>query len=436
MSDRLVIGGALRVAFFVVLAKAMVASRDLAVAWRFGVGAVADAYNVALTLGMWLPIFIAGAVGAALVPALIRAKSRSGMSPQFIAELNAHALALAGFTALIGGMLAAFAPVVFAIDNPAADAGIAYLLWALAPCAALTTLFYYLANRLQAHGSFVYTLVEGLPALFVVISIVAFARGQGLFALALGMISGGIAQVFVVWWIIRRRDGPVPPPRWTRAAPEWDALLAGIGVMALGQAALSLTLPLDQYFAVRAGQGVPAAFGYANRLLGIVTSLGTLVLGRALLPILAEKSQRAPLEARRLARRWIGISFVLGILGAAIGWVAAEEAIRLAFERGSFTAEATDVVTGLFRTGLWQVPFYLSGVAAVQWLAVMGKFRFITAICFATLALKAVALYLLLPYLGAQALMVSTAMMYAFAWALQVLAVARVRSDEPKSERE
>lgn len=433
MSDQAIISGALRVAAFVVAAKAVVALRDVVIAWRFGVGPISDAYNIALALGTWLPLFLAGAIGAIIVPALIRAASISGHAEQFIPELNAHALALAGGVCIVGVGLVGLAPLLFGTGNAEVDRGVVFLLWALVPYAGLTTLFYYLANRLQARGSFVYTLFEASPAMLVILAVVSFARDWGLTALAVGTVGGGVLQVGVLTWLLRGRQ-PIQI-RLSRASPEWSVVLGGIGVMALGQAALSLVIPIDQYFAVQAGEGVPATYGYASRIIGLATSMGTLILGRALLPILAEAAQRNYRLALQAAKRWTIISFVLGIAGLGFGWVIAEPATRLIFERGSFTAEDTAAVSSLIQYGLLQLPFYLSGVAAVQWLAVQGKFRLIAAICFVTVGVKAAALYLLLPRIGEQALMLSTAAMYLVAWALQftaLFATERTHQQEPE----
>ena len=55
----------------VALAKVCVALREVTIAWRYGVDAVVDAYQVALTLTTWLPLLIAGITTSVLVPRLV-----------------------------------------------------------------------------------------------------------------------------------------------------------------------------------------------------------------------------------------------------------------------------------------------------------------------------------------------------------------------------
>lgn len=434
MSDRAIVSGALRVGIFVLAAKAMVAMRDMAIAWRFGSGPVADAYNVATAIGTWLPLFLAGAIGATIVPALIRAsKSNSTDEPaRFAAELTGHAMVVAAAVTGVGLGLAAIAPGVFEPGTPAMEAGLSGLLIAFAPFAGLTTLFYFLANRLQALGSFSYSIFEGLPALLVALTIIALASRAGITALAAATVLGGLMQVLLLSLILRRKPGARLRPQLKRRSAEWNGVLAGIGVMTLGQASLSLVLPLDQFFALRLGEGVPSTFGYASRILGLATSMGTLVLGRALLPILAEALHRDSHAAHATALRWAAITFGLGVSVLMIGWPLAEPITRVIFERGTFNANDTQSVARLIRLGLWQLPFYLSGVAAVQWLAVCGRYGQIAAICGVTVIAKIVALALLLPRFGPDALMISTTVMYAVAWLCQ-LAVLRPKATQGHS---
>ena len=434
MSDRAIIGGALRVGAFVLVAKVMIALRDVTIAWQFGSGPEADAFNVALAISTWLPLFLAGAVGSALVPTLIKARSQQGIGDTrlFQDELTGHALTLAAIVS-IASLLIAWIAGQSSRDNASLSVdGALFLMIIFAPFAGLTTLFYFLANRLQAMGSFSYSMYEGVPGLIVALCVATFGHRAGLSALATGVLVGGALQVLALGELLRRREGYRARPRLTRSSPHWNLLLAGMGVLAVGQALLSLVNPIDQYIALQAGPGVPATFGYATRIVGLATSVGTLVLGRALLPTFAEMAQSDPEAALRTARRWTGYTLLIGVVAMGLGWFITQPIVKLLFERGSFTPEDTSMVTRFVQLGLLQLPFYFSGIVAVQWLLVCGRFARVTAICLATVAVKIVALLLILPRLGADALMLSTVAMYIAAWMLQSLSL---RQRLPETDR-
>lgn len=429
MTDRDILGGAARVALFVVVAKVGVALRDVAIAWQYGVGPVSDAYNVAFALGTWLPLFLAGAIGAAIVPALVRAQQGDDRhaTKRFIEELDGHALMLAVLVSLFGLALIFIAPLAFDVSDPFVAQSTSSLILAFSPFAGMMMVYYYLANRLQAQGSFSYTIYESLPAVLAGLGIVLVGSTSPILAIGAGTLAGGVLQVVILKVLLNRSRTPVRRLRLTRSAPEWSLLLAGIGTIALGQGLLSLVPPLDQYFAVKVGSGAPASIGYANRLIGIGTSLGTVILGRALLPSLAALRLQDKADAARTAERWAGYAFLAGLVALAAGWTLAPWAIRLLFERGSFTASDTANVAQLVRLGLLQLPFFLSGVAVVQWLAVEGRFTVIAAICALTLGVKAILLFALITSMGSSAIMLSTVGMYAAAWLCQLAALRRPR---------
>lgn len=433
MSDKAIFDGAVRVAGFVLLAKVLIALREVALAAVYGVGPVTDSYNVAFSTGTWFPVMISAAAGAALVPALVRTNRSivAGERERFIEELNGHAVAVALVALGIGLVLAIAGPMVFDFPDPSIGLRAQELMFAFAPFAAMTVLFYYLSAQLQAMGSFAYAAVEAVPAVFVAGAVLILGRTDSVLALGFGSTLGGIAQVGLLVALLSK-IGPHPwRLRLSRTAPEWRVLLAGIGFMAFGQAALSLVTPLDQYFALKVGAGTPAAFGYANRLIGLATSVGTLVLARALLPSLAAYRHGDPALAKRVARKWAIYAFGLGAAALAVGYFLAEPATRIAFQRGSFGAADSARVAMLLTLSLLQLPFYFSGVAAVQWLAVEGRFKAIALICLATLALKLALLAVLVPSLGAVGLMLSTAGMYAGAWIVQFGLVLTAQKKQP-----
>jgi peptidoglycan biosynthesis protein MviN/MurJ (putative lipid II flippase) len=436
VSERHILGGAIRVAAFVLVAKIVIAAREIVMASRFGVGPVADAYNITLAVGTWLPILLAAAIGSALVPALVRADAAPEEERAlFLGELDGHAILLASVTALFGLALAFVAPTLFSSGQPETDEYLRTLLLYFAPFAGLTTLFYYFSNRLQAQGRFAYTAIEAVPALFVVFVVLALSTALAPASLAAATLAGGAVQVFLLWLILRRGHVPAGPVSLTRHAPEWGMLVAGIGAMAIGQAVLSLGGPIDQFFAAQAGPGVPASFGYANRLIGIGTSIGTLILARALLPGLAAMRTRDPHGARRVTMKWAACTFALGLVGLVGVYFLAEPVTRIAFERGYFSPQDTARVASLLTLGALQLPFFFSGVAAVQWLAVEGRFVAIAAIAVATLLVKVLLLTVLVDRFGAAGLMLSTAGMYVFAWLMQMIAAAQPARD-PQVVRE
>jgi peptidoglycan biosynthesis protein MviN/MurJ (putative lipid II flippase) len=189
---------------------------------------------------------------------------------------------------------------------------------------------------------------------------------------------------------------------------------------------MGLQTPVDLIFAARVGEGSVAALGYANRIIALATGLGAVAIARSLLPVLSRAAAAGQLELGRLqARRWAWLMLAGGGLVAAIGWLIAPWAVSFLFERGSFTAGDTRVVTSILRASLPQLPFYFGGIVLVQWLAALGRFRQLlyvaTAATVAKIGLNAI---LTAPFQTA-GIALATSGMYALTFLMQLTMTRR-----------
>jgi len=72
MTTTVIALGAMRVAFFLLLGKAAGAFKEMAVAYRYGVSDVVDAYQFTMVMANWLPVTIVGSMSVVLIPVLVR----------------------------------------------------------------------------------------------------------------------------------------------------------------------------------------------------------------------------------------------------------------------------------------------------------------------------------------------------------------------------
>lgn len=196
--------------------------------------------------------------------------------------------------------------------------------------------------------------------------------------------------------------------------------------MLAGQALMSFTGIVDQFFAARLGPGAIATLSYANRVLTLIVGVGAMAVSRATLPVFSRSQARGSQVVFSAAIYWATMLFVLGMFTMAIAWWLAPFGVRLLFERGAFTAKETGVVVEIFRYGLTQLPFYFAGIVLVSLLSSLGRYGVIAAVAGANLAVKFLALVVLTPLLGVTGVMLSNTIMYAATLALLLL-VVRVR---------
>ncbi|MFT0533627.1 murein biosynthesis integral membrane protein MurJ [Castellaniella hirudinis] len=421
--------GAARVAFFLLMGKAVGAFKEMAVAYRYGVSDVVDAYQFTLTLANWLPVTLVGACSVVLIPALVRSRrGESGAHGRFLGELQAWALALGVLAA--GGLLLAW-PMVLQVAGQGLSEDVRsmsrLLILGFAPAALCTIWTGLSAARLRAHERHINTLLDSVPALMILVWVLAAPPGAGVMPLLWGTVLGYALQS---WWqrrLAQRADGVPTRLRLSRRAPPWSSLAAAAGIMLVGQLAMSLVGPIDQYTAAELGNNANATLGYAARLLSLLIGLGAASVGRAALPVLADIQGRGDAaHARAMALKWSGALLGIGVVVVLLGWWLAPWGVGLLFERGAFTAQDTQAVAHVLRWGLLQLPFFFGVLILVQLLASQNRYGWMAAIAVGNFVVKAVLNTVLAPRMGVAGIMLATSVMYAMSYMGYLLLAWRV----------
>ncbi|MFA7669179.1 MAG: lipid II flippase MurJ [Burkholderiaceae bacterium] len=429
---RRIASGAFRVAVFLLLGKMAGALKEMAVAYRYGISDVVDAYQFTMTLANWLPVTIVGALSVVLIPVLVRARDDDeAVRRRFLGELQ-------GWVMLLGVILAVVIYVAWPWVLEVAGVGLdaetrrmsLQLTLAFAPAALLTLMTGVSAARLRARERHINTLLDGVPAAVILVWVMlAFTDDVG--PLLWGTLVGYTLQSAWLLWLASRADGMGGRPQLGFSTHHWPDLMAAAGVMLIGQVAMSFVGPIDQYTAASLGDNANATLGYAARLLSLLLGLGAASVGRAALPVLADVQRRGDAQrARVLALKWSALMLVAGAAVTLVGWLLAPWLVGLLFERGAFTAEDTGRVAEVMRWGLLQVPFYFGVLILVQLLASQNRYRIMAAIAVANFLLKAVMNQVLAPVMGVSGIMLATSLMYALSY-FSYLLVALRRPDAP-----
>ena len=418
---------ALWVLLFTFAAKLAVAAREIVLAWRFGRGPEVDAYNLALTLSTWLPLALVAVMTVVLVPALVRANLEKASTRQrFLRELNGAAVVAGLGMSIVTWVAAPWLVRAFAFGLPESTRDLVRgMLGSFAPIALLTVLVGVYTTRLQAANDHRYAIAEGFPPFGVVLLVLAWEAGDA-GPLIVGTLAGFALQV---WWLARQSREPGSSRLQVSVSlqsPQWKGLWRGALVMAIGQFAMSFTLPIDQWFAANVGSGAIATLGYANRIISLGMALGATVISRATLPIFSEGIARGDNERiRRYALGWAGSMLLLGIAGAVLLWLLAPWLVALLFERGAFSSADTQAVAEALRWGVWQLPPYLAGLVLVSQLASESRYQLIGAIGSGNIILKLVGTSVLVQRFGLNGILLATVVMYVLSALLCWYAVVR-----------
>jgi peptidoglycan biosynthesis protein MviN/MurJ (putative lipid II flippase) len=419
----------LSVGAFVLAAKLVAASKEIAVAWRYGVSDTVDAYLLAFTIATWLPTMLWSVSTVVLVPRLVGLDSTSGRG-RFIAELNGTTLLLGVAATLVVLLVGPLAANLIAHQLEASTQALARsIAWQLAPLAVLTVGAGFLSIRLQSREKHGYAFLEAMPAAGILTLVLLSPDSWGVAPLVWGTLAGAALQTLLLARMTAAAEGGLGGVALKHQSPHWRTIYAALGITAVGQAIMSFTTPIDQVFAAQAGNHAIAILGYTNRIIALATGLGAVTIARAALPVLAAATAREGASAsRRHALKWSWLMLAAGSLAAAVGWLLAPWCVALLFERGAFTADDTAVVASALRIGLWQLPFYFAGVVLVQWLAAVKRFALIVWASAAGIMTKLATALVLVPTIGLAGVLWSTVAMYATTLLVCYLVMRRLQS--------
>jgi murein biosynthesis integral membrane protein MurJ len=419
--------GAALIGVLTIVAKLFVAAREMAIAWRYGVGTTVDAYQLALTITTWLPMMLTSVMTVVLVPRLVALGNRPAERRSFVAELNGTVLMLGIAVAALTWIAAPAASALLASGSNAATLELtATMSRQMAPVAVFTIVVGYLSARLQSRERFAYSVTEALPAIAIGLLVIAPWVHGGAAPLIWGTLVGFLIQALVLGAMTARGDMGLGGLRIRHRSPEWRTLYGSLLVMAAGQVVLASTIPIDQAFASRLGPGAVATLGYANRIVMLISGFGAIVLARALLPVLSSTVADGSHElGGRQARQWVWLLMLIGAAITVAVWLLAPWVVSVIFERGAFTTANSEAVAHVLRYGALQIPFYFAGLTAVQWIAARGRYASLVVIACLAVLLKVAMNLVLVQSFGLAGIMMATAGMYALSFACLYFAANR-----------
>ncbi len=404
-------------ALFTFFGKIFSAAKEMAVAYKYGVSPQVDAYLyvfnlVSWPIGIWLSILT-----VVLIPIAASIQHKS------LVEVRRFRVEILGLSFLLGIalLLLSLAGIPFLIGSswlglPSQSGEIArsmvFGISLIIPLGIIASLF---SVWIIASGSQLNSLFEGLPALIIFIVIMTAQNTTGNI-LVWGTFSGYVVYVIVLIVFYCNKNS-VGFPVFSQSSPYWRLFWRGFGIVIAGQVFMSLVTIVDQFYAAHLDEGSIATLSFANRILGLVLSIGAIAISRATLPVFSKifnnNSRLNNLE--RITFRWAEIFFLAGVVVSAIIFIFSENLVSLIFERGNFTQKNTMDVANILQYLSIQIPFYFSGIVFVSLFASQQKYKVIALSGIMNLIVKIIGNMFFVPKFGVNGLALSTGVMYIYA---------------------
>jgi putative peptidoglycan lipid II flippase len=328
--------------------------REQVLAALFGAGNAMDAYNVAFRIpNLVRDLFAEGAMSSAFVPTFTRTLTTAGKEPAWRLGNNVinALLVITGVLVLLGMVFAAPIVAAFAGDYAGVPGKLdltVLLTRMMLPFLIFVALAAAIMGMLNSLQQFFIPALS--PAMFNVATIICalvlvpVMPGVGLppiAAIAIGTLIGGVAQLALQWPLLRRQ-GFVYRPILAWRDEGLRRVLTLMGPGTLGLAATQVNVFVNTVLATGEGTGAVSFLNYAFRLMYLPIGLFGVSIGTATLPAVSRHAAQHDYAA---VRTTIADSMTLMMLlnvPATIGlMVLATPIVRVIFERGAFTPDAT-----------------------------------------------------------------------------------------------
>jgi putative peptidoglycan lipid II flippase len=252
----------------------------------------------------------------------------------------------------IAGVLIVAAPWIMRALAPGLDPHFFGAATMLLRIFALSTLA---AGTAALYSALLYTDRRFAPAAFyqaainvcTIVGALTLWKLLGIYAFALGYTAGAFTQLAIVYFATRR-DLAGQPASLTPSV-NWREILSKPAFFVVYATGLGLNMTFTRAWATHAGPGMAAALDYCMRGVSVPLALLVNPISNSLLPEIARlRNLFRWREAFRLIDKTIALTALVAVSGCGFALFFRQPAIALLFQRGSFTAESTVLVSAVF----------------------------------------------------------------------------------------
>jgi putative peptidoglycan lipid II flippase len=404
-------------------------AKELVVARWFGRGDALDAFLIAFLLPSFLVNLVAGSFNSAMIPTFIQVREREGKeaAQRLFSGVMVVSLGLLLGVSVLAGILAPYyLPLLGSGFSPEKLMLTRRLLYGLLPFIALSGLAVTWTAVLNAGEQF------GLPALSAIVipfSIMAFllllGRAWGIFALAMGTVTGAALQAAVLGRLLRKR-GVRLEPRWYGWDPSLRQVVGQYAPMLAGSLLMGSTELINQSMAAMLEPGSVAALNYARKVVTLFIVVGAIPLSTAALPYFSQMVANRDWSGCRRTLRTYSLSIALVTVPITLGLVVfSHPLIKILFQRGAFTAADTRIVSRVQAFLSLQIPFYILVNLGVRVVSALKRNSVLMVIAGVNMLVNIILNLILMRYAGVAGIALSTSFVYLVSCVLVYASIAR-----------
>jgi putative peptidoglycan lipid II flippase len=403
-----------------VFARSFDALMHLFVAYLFGTSDVLDAFLIAYLVPFFAVNVISGAFHAAIIPTYIQVYEKSGRQKanHLYSNILIISAALLVAVMIVMAMLARY--ILPVLGSGFDESKLAYtytLFYILLPVLFFNGISRIWASILNAGEHFkLAALVPAVRSAIVIILLFFFAPYWGIYAFAIGIILGSIAETGVLCWGIKKQELDIIP-RWQKRNEEMVTVIKQFLPMAAGAVIMAGTDLIDQSMAAMLGPGSVSTLNYANKIIMFFLVVGSGALGTAVFPYFAKMTAINDYgSALHTLKVYASLIVVVCVPITVMFCFFSKPLVQILFERGVFTLSDTHNVAAVLSLYSLQITFYLLGILLVRLLSAMKENGILMYSAMLSLPANICFNYVFMQYIGVAGIALSTACVYFLAF--------------------
>lgn len=364
-TNRQVFRAATTIAVLTSVAKFAAVAKELLVARRFGTGATIEAFLVAVLIPMMAINIISNSLSIALIPTYITVRERDGKeaAQRLLSGITVWGLLLlGGVTLLIIAGSRFYLPWIASGFNQRKLALTFQLLLIVSPLIVLSGIANIWGAVLNAGERFALVALAPIITPSVTVFVLLFVVRYSIVALPIGMVLGAALEMILLGMALRLR-GISLRPRWHGLTSDLRLVAQQFGPRVGASILRSGSVVVDRSLAATLPAGSVAALNYGDRVvITLVTVIGA-ALGSAITPyyskMIANRDWRG---VQHTLKRYLLLLFVASVPLVILLFFLSVPIVQTVFQRGSFRAKDTQLVSQIQALYALQIPFYLGNV--------------------------------------------------------------------------
>jgi putative peptidoglycan lipid II flippase len=358
------------VGFFTIFSQIGGFAKELTVAAWFGTGDALDAFLIALLVPTFILNILAGSLSASFLPTFIQVYKKQGAAGA--QKILSKVIGWFSFFCLILSLLFIalvpfYLPVLcsgFSSEKVELTKLILYLLVPIIFLKGLSSICAGVLNALEKFALAAFLPILG--PLAAIVLIFTSAASLGIYALVFGTLVGFSLEAFIIGGAIYKQNLSLRP-RFIGLDPDMRIIIGQFLPVVAGAIIMGSTELVDKSMAAALAPGSVASLNYGNKIVAAVLTLAATAIGTAVMPYFSKMvADKEWINIRSTVKFYFGIIFSLGIPAALLIYGLSDPIVATIFQRGSFTAEDTTIVSSVQAFFAFQIPFYVAGMVIVR----------------------------------------------------------------------